>query len=243
MTLPLTLLALLLGGGQARPVQVPPAKAAAPATVTAGPDTELARLRARYVGKEVWVYGDAPLHCYTKNRVVDISGPFTEPVRVVGLQRWSGTVSRTRRVLPELPIKNALLLRVRPPDSFKEGSWGMAGDSASLRPLEGTGCREFLLPFVNGADMLQFFSLTPPDAAMRKALAPFHKPDNSASIIGLSHQQVLWLRGVPDEPRGNLPTILQAPAWMWYGPPGYGDFVFHFQNDRVVKVEAPSAMP
>lgn len=251
MTLPLMLLTLLLGGGPGTPAPAhsapsPSAPAqAAPAITTPAPqqDTELATLRAKYAGKDVWVYGGGPLRCLTQNGFAEISGPFADPVRVVGLERLAGTVNRNRRVLPDLPIKNPLLLRVRVPGSFKQRSWGMGGNSASFRPLERPNCREFLLPFVDEADLLQSFSLTPPDAVTRKALAPFQKPNTSASTIGLTHQQVLWLSGVLDEPRGTLTRLLQAPAWIWYGPPGYGDHVLYFQNDRVVKVDVPRMGP
>lgn len=237
MSLSLLLLAALLGGQGAPPV--------AKLRAAESPAAELRAVQARYAGKDVWVYGGGPLRCYTASGFADIRGPFTAPVRVVGVQRQPGVTLKARRVLLDQRIENALILRLRPSVPFEKTSWGVGANAAALRPLEGPNCREFLVPFAGPADLERTFSLTPPDAATKAALHPFPQADplRPPTFKGLTHRQVLWLRGVPDEPVGSLKTLLAAPEWRWLGPPGRGDNVLRFEGDRVVGVEEPSWGP
>ncbi|MFB9083060.1 hypothetical protein [Deinococcus wulumuqiensis] len=236
MTLPLMLLALLLGGGQAAP--------------TPKPDAELATLRARYLGKEVWVYGGGPLRCSLKNPQASgtLSVPYTGTVRVLNVERLTGTFPvapvKSSGVMPARPVKNPLRLRLGLPKDFRVESLSYSG-TEEVTLTDASTCREVTETYVDGADLEKNFSLTPPDAITRQALAPFFKPDpqKPASEIGLTHTQVLWLRGIPESPVGDLKTLLKAPVWLWNGLPGRGDNVLHFQNDRVVKVEVPRMGP
>lgn len=227
MFIPMLLAALLGGSGQ-------------PA-----PDAELSALRAKYVGKTVWVYGGGRFSCSQKNSTSWLTAPPTEPVQVLAVERLKGTfpVSPVKRsgVLPPQKVKNPLRLTLRLSPNYAVTEWGYSG-SVDNHP-KAADCRQVTETYLNGADLEKNFSLTPPDAAIRKALVPLLKPESTASEVGLTHEQVLWLRGIPESPMGDLKTILSAPVWLWYGLPGRGDNVLHFENDRVVKVEVPSMGP
>ena len=226
MTLPLLLLTLLLGGGLGAPAAShsapsPSAPAqAAPAITTPAPqqDTELATLRAKYAGKDVWVYGGGPLHCSLESSQasVTLSVPYTGTVRVLNVERLKGTfpvaLVKSSGVMPAQPVNNPLRLRLRLPKDFRVQSLSYSG-TKEVTLKDAYTCREVTETYVDGADLEKNFSLIPPDAATKKALAPFQNPNNSASILGLTHTQVLWLRGIPESPAGDLKTLLSAPVW------------------------------
>lgn len=209
------------------------------------PDAELSALRAKYVGKTVWVYGGGRFSCSRKNSTSWLTAPPTEPVQVLAVERLKGNVlvSPVKRsgVLPPQKVKNPLRLTLRLSPNYAVTEWGYSG-GVDNHP-KAADCRRVTETYLDGADLEKNFSLTPPSAATRKALAPLLNPQRAASEIGLTHEQMLWLRGILESPMGDLKTILSAPTWLWNGLPGRGDNVFYFQNDRVVKVDVPSMGP
>ncbi|WP_414656410.1 hypothetical protein ACINK0_07860 [Deinococcus sp. VB343] len=207
------------------------------------PDAELSALRAKYVGKTVWVYGGGDFVCSGKAAGAGIQGMFDQPVKILDIERLKGTFPvkpvKGSGVLPAQPVKNPLRVRVRLSDQFRVTSW-----RGYVKP-KSSDCREVTETYVNQADLEKNFSLTPPNANIRQIFAEYLKngPLSAPNSLGLTHEQLLWWRGIPDEPRGDLNTLMKAQQWLWLGPPGRGDNVFYFQNDRVVKVNVPSMGP
>ncbi|BDP42218.1 hypothetical protein DAETH_21870 [Deinococcus aetherius] len=207
-------------------------------------------LRERYEGREVWVYGGGPLTCLTGSSTVDYTGSPLTPVRVVGLSRVRQRTAvplRGGTILPQ-EVDTPILVRVRLPESFQVSSGSTTGTSEDwFRLARSATCREFTELYANEAHLSRELSLTPPPDDVKEVLRRFARlpPEDEQphSFLGLTHHQVLWLRGAPESPLTDVDTLLRADEWSWMGPPGRGDWTLTFRNDRVVAESRPSPSP
>lgn len=241
ITAPLVLACFVLAGSALGQWKQQPA-APLPQELSLPNVSSLAALKAKYLGKQVWLYGGGPLTCVTSAysrstlqgvpwaavRVQDI-GYAARPMLV--------RVSRTN-VVPPPKVNRALLLTLKVDSQFKVNST-ISNTAATATPelITQTACESVIQPFVDEDHLRRLVSLTPPPAEIRD-LWKRH------SNLGLTHWQMLWLQGPPDSPPLEpVANLLEAMTWVNPGPPGYGDWVTTFQNDRVVKETAPAQMP
>ena len=215
-----------------------------PAELSQPTTTDLAALRAKYVGKQVWLYGGGPLTCVTSNYShLTLLGPPWTPVRIENVELAQKPImvriSKTNVFAPR-PVAHALLLTLRVGETFKTVS-SSRGNAPTESPqlVTGSGCETVIQPFVDENHLRRLLSLTPPPAEIQSLWN-----NKTPSNIGLTHWQMLWLRGAPDSPPlASVAAVLQAGVWVTPGPAGYGDWITTFQNGRVVSESAPRQAP
>ena len=209
-----------------------------------------AQLQAMSAGKEVWVYGGGPLRCVLDRQTAEIVFPITSSVQVVKAEllpnfgKYAVEIG-TNGHLPAQLITSPIVLTLKPRTAGKT----VSSSRGTLAPwqtyLQGRSCQEFKVAFVNQAHLERTLSLKAPSSA-HLALVKRMGTEmgfGRSSRLGLTHEQVLWLQGPPDEPQADFATLMQADRWTVMGEPGYGDWVLVFKGDKVVGESAPSPMP
>ncbi|MDO4246437.1 MAG: hypothetical protein Q4C89_10470 [Deinococcus sp.] len=163
------------------------------------PDAELSALRAKYVGKTVWVYGGGKFSCSQKNSTSWLTALPTEPVQVLAVERLRVTfpVSPVKRsgVLPPQKVENPLRLTLRLSPNYAVTSWGFGG-GVDNHP-KAADCRRVTETYLDGADLEKNFSLTPPNANIRQIFAEYLKngPLSAPNSLGLTHSKCCGCAG------------------------------------------------
>ena len=192
-------------------------------------DATTATPREKYEGKKVWVYGGGPPVCVTPHSTTEYVGSIEDPVKVLKVERWAEKipieVRRGGGTLPPRAVMQPFVFTVQPVKRMRAAmvSHGNMPTAPWQLPFEGKTCQQFLVPFESSVHVERELSLTPPPDEMTGVIARLKAQKTARpDIRGLTHLQLLWLRGVLEVPLADLNTILTAPTWTIYGAPGRG---------------------
>lgn len=224
--------------GEARTSGLPPALAriVEDGTVTA--------LQRQFASGRAWIYGGGVLRCRPENEsYVNFMGPPTQALPVLGLWRVERPtqveLSNKNGLGPFEKVARPLVVRLGRPATYTFRSAGAPGSGEGLFGLQNSpACQQVTEVFAGEQHLGRRLSAAPPPPGVKAGGRESPEP-----LVGLSKAAALWRLGAPDEPGGSVTDVLAADRWVWPGLPGRGDFVLHFREGRVERVEVPSTGP
>jgi hypothetical protein len=198
-----------------------------------GGAAELRRIQARYVGRDVWLYGGEANFPYR----TDLGAYFVglRPLRVTGVSRRPspnryGDVTARPLVMTFAPIANA---RVGVRDEQRR---------LDVYPAEPGTVREIFLTAPTGLILSESLSLTPPPATWRRDASRIETAMREFDVERFDRKRdVLWLLGPPDTAR-PWKSVFAQDQWV-YSIAAPFSHVLKFRRGVVVSRDRSGELP